>query len=138
MWHVEASHPVVESFYFPPSFKVSQRRAGGRAGMQRGLLSQYMSERDRWSMPDSGLWIYPDLWREEAALDVSRASGRERMTVWGRRDSSDGRIQGEAERLRVGRGSQRRGGVVWIDCMTVLPSIVLECPCLHIEPYYIP
>lgn len=39
--------------------------------MQRGFLEQYMSEGDRWSMPDSGLWIYPDLWWEEVRLDVS-------------------------------------------------------------------
>lgn len=30
-----------------------------------------MSERDRWSMPDSDLWIYPDLWWEEVGLDVN-------------------------------------------------------------------
>lgn len=34
---------------------------GQPAGRQRGFLSQYVSEGDRWSMLDSGLWIYSDL-----------------------------------------------------------------------------
>lgn len=89
-------------FFF---FKWAWRTACWQAGMQRGFLSQYMSEWDRWSMPDSGLWIYPDLWWEEVRLDVSRESR-----------GGDGR---QEDRLPM-QGSERREASGWGGPSTVL------------------
>lgn len=94
-----------------------------------------MSEGDRWSMPDSGLWIYPDLWWEEVRLDVSSES-------WGEKGGDEmqpGRLSvQDSEKLGAPgsggeeeEGSQRSGVVVWNDlvlfehaalCVTVLSS----------------
>lgn len=90
-----------------------------------------MSEGDRWSMPDSGLWIYPDLWWEEVRLDVSSKS-------WGEKGGDGmlpGRLSGlDSEKLLnqgEEEGSQHSMFLLWIDlvlfehtalCVTVLSS----------------
>lgn len=105
-----------------------------------------MSEGDRWSMPDSGLWIYPDLWWEEVRLDVNRESRGGKEATGGRRAS----FRFHSETLEA-PGWRGRVPAQWCCCLNWLCFISARCslyycfvvyrgrrPCLHIELHYIP
>ncbi len=96
-----------------------------------------MSEGDRWSMPDSGLWIYPDLWWEEVRLYVNGEKVEE-----GKEPAFS------AGFWKAGGG----GGPTTVVAAFELIAFILahgpvyycfvvyqgERPCLHIELHYIP
>lgn len=108
-----------------------------------------MSEGDRWSMPDSGLWIYPDLWWEEVRLDVSSEN-------WGEKGGDEmqpGRLSVQDSEKLGAPGSGGRGGVPAQQCCCLkwFSFILARCcvcycfviylakrPCLRIEVHYTP
>lgn len=118
-----------------------------------------MSEGDRWSMPDSSLWIYPDLWWAKEARRGCELG--ERVREEGRRWRHQGFsfFQGQILKAwRAGRLSMagREGGGVptqwccsstsdWLSFILAHGSVSHCCvvdrgerPCLHIELHYIP
>lgn len=109
---------------------------GQPAGRRRGFLSQYVSEGDRWSMLDSGLWIYSDLWWVEREAGCKRWESR----------VDDGRQEGPSfsagfwESLGEGVPAQRCCCLNWL-CFILAHCSVYYCfvvywgerPCLHIE-----
>lgn len=109
--HVKAAHrPAEAETRFYPNFKRVWRTGCWRAGIQRGSLKRCVSEGDRWSMPDSGLWIYPDLWWEESKAE--RAS-LQCGALKGEKSPDEGRVPAQ-----------------WCCCLNWLPFILAHCSVL--------
>lgn len=96
------------SFY--SLFKWVWRTACWRAGIRRGFLKRRVSEGDRWSMPDSGLWIYPDLWWEESKAE---RAGPQCGALKGKKSPDEGRVPAQ-----------------WWCCLNWLPFILAHCSVL--------